>query len=257
MQTATGAISKYFDGFDNLSAEQQNFIFACLSLWDSSGLLAVIVDNQKRAYLGKAFPRESMEERAARSLQQDELKAAGHVVIDEQELDREVGFYRRFGPLSSARPSSKHALVEVIINGCVAHEFAHQLQPILSDSTKEQVAALHKVRLELCDRIHPVPEGSRVPAEQVPEDKLDERVFITGYARTCPDEYWAESSVAFSFKESRQKLKAIDPEIYQVLSDLIYSPTGRIHPDWQEAVLASQSEQRASGVLTDGLLDGE
>jgi hypothetical protein len=57
------------------------------------------------------------------------------------------------------------------------------------------------------------------------------------------------------FKHSREQLKAIDPEIYQFLSDLNHKPEGMFHPTWQEAVSSVQRQQRASGALTDDLLN--
>ena len=85
--------------------------------------------------------------------------------------------------------------------------------------------------------------------------QLEERVFISGYARTSMHEYWAECVAAFSVKESREMLKASDPAVYQILHNVLFSPEKSLSPKFETDALRLQTSLRVGGHLTDDLLD--
>jgi hypothetical protein len=79
-------------------------------------------------------------------------------------------------------------------------------------------------------------------------------VFISGYARTSMHEYWAECVAAFSVKESREMLRNMDPAVYQILHDVVFSPEKTLSPLHEQDALKLQTSLRVGGHLTDDLL---
>jgi len=245
----------YFAGFDDLTDDQKAYVASCLDIWIASGLLSVVVNRGKQAEMF-ATPEDRYERATSYRTLVEERRASGHVVFDSKELERDMAGFQKFGPLASSRPMLSNAkMIEVRGNMCVSHEFGHQLLDILSFSAKERLQSFYKARLDRCNKVHPLLEGYSGNSELVALEQANERVFITGYSRSEPYEYFAEAVGAFSFKQSREQLKVIDPEIYQFLCDLIHKSEGMFDPTWQDAVSSAQIQQRASGALTDDLLN--
>ena len=51
--------------------------------------------------------------------------------------------------------------------------------------------------------------------------QLEQRHFISGYAKASVHEYWAECLAAFSLQETRAYLKEIDRPIYDIMVKLV------------------------------------
>jgi hypothetical protein len=237
MATATSELSNYFEGFDRLPSEQQEYIADSLGLWVTAGYVDVLINHKMTAKIGQSFDR-----------------TRRRVILDQDEFAVEFSLFRKLGPLARVNARTP-GFFEARLNLAVAHEMGHQIYLMLSPDAKTRIETLHKNRVEQCDRMHPFPDGYEGNSELVTADQVNERVFLTGYSRSSPEEYFAESFAAFSMKSSREKLKAIDAEIFDMVRGLVYSPNELLHSDWTEEVARSQAERKQRQELTDTLVD--
>ncbi|HEY9792642.1 MAG TPA: hypothetical protein V6D22_19735 [Candidatus Obscuribacterales bacterium] len=243
MVTATGELSNYFQGFDQLPPEQQNYIAESLALWVAAGYIDVLINNKMSAKVGRVNHGGSLADRDNRC-----------VTLCGEELQTELMLFQKFGPLAKI-PSRTKGFVEARLNLVAAHEMAHQIYTLLSPDTRAQIDAMHRNRVQRCDQIHPLPDGYDGNAELVTEVQLIERVFLSGYSRSSPEEYFAESLAAFSIKSSREKLKAIDAEIFELMHRLVFEANEMLDSKWHEQIARSQAERKRRQELTDTLLD--
>jgi hypothetical protein len=231
-------IADYFEGFESLSATQQNYVVESLNVWKASGLLQVVMEGKVKMFFGK------LKEGSSACVNVD----TGNAVLSADEFEREVKFFQRFGVLMAV-PTRVPGFIEVRLNAVVSHSFAHQLQFVLSKRTQERILELYRIRLDNCNRLHPAPEGSTLTSEVFAQAQFADSVFVAGYARTSPHEYFAEAVSAFSFKDGRDRLKEVDRDIYQLLVDLIYQPEGMLIPDREKSLLEIRAQIKAGGGL--------
>lgn len=143
--------------------------------------------------------------------------------------------------------------LEVRLNLVVAHEFGHQVDFVVTAAVQEQVLELFERRKRVCDKLHPMPDSDNQTELLMPQ-QLEQRHFISGYAKSSVFEYWAESLAAFSLKETRAYLKAIDPPIYEIMVNLVKNPTAVFSRVLHETIISLQASLKLGGEFTDELL---
>jgi hypothetical protein len=179
----------------------------------------------------------------------------GKVTLDREEFEREVQYYKKFGALMAV-PSQCKPYIEVRINLVVAHEYGHQLEFCLTQATQDRITDIYQNRLTSCNRLHPIPEEAGTTSELIQPAQVEERVFVSGYARSSMHEYWAECVASFAVKESRDMLKNIDPEMHEILRDVIMQPEKVMSTleGKRENMLNLQTSLRVGGELEDSEL---
>ncbi len=225
-------LSNYLLGYDDLNPNQKRYVLESLQLWYSCGLLRLAYKLEGGAKFGK-LKYGAICSASVRS---------GIVTIDLLELEKEVESYERYGPLK-LMPSTVAGYYEVMLNLSVSHGFAQQIRFCLSQDAQDHIQKLFESRLTQCDTLHPLPEVARRSSELV-RDAQDQRCFISGWARQSWHHYWAESMAAYSVKECREKLRNLDLEIYDVISELIFHPEKLLSPRIIETLEAIQRELR-------------
>jgi hypothetical protein len=237
-------IIRYFEDYDRINSQQKNYVFATMKLFALSGLLQVVRKSEGIAGLGNVKHGASGVT-GVRS---------GKVTLDRDEFEREVQFYKKFGALMAV-PSPCKPLIEVRINLVVAHEYGHQLEFCLTQSTQDKINEVYQNRLLSCNRLHPLPEEAGTHSELIQPHQVEERVFVSGYARSSMHEYWAECVAAFAVKESRDMLKNIDPELHELMSDVILKPEKVMSTleGKRDNMLTLQTSLRVGGEINDDL----
>jgi hypothetical protein len=237
---------RYFEDIDRINSAQKKYVFDTMKLYSVSGLMHVVRKSEGTAALGNVKHGAS----GVTGVR------TGKVTLDRDEFEREVQFYKRFGALMAV-PSRCKPLIEVRINMVVAHEFGHQLEFCLTQSMQDRVEEIYQKRLHACDRLHPVPEDAGTYSELIEPSQVEERVFVSGYARSSKNEYFAECVAAFATKESRDALQKIDPELYEILRDLILYPE-RVMSTMEgkrDNILNLQTSLRVGGEFTEDLFN--
>jgi len=237
-------ILRYFENFDGLTAAQKRYVIESLKLWASCGLLQIVRKSEGTAALG------NVKHGAAGATG----VRTGYVTLDREEFEKEIGYAKRFGMLATVATTIK-PYYEVRLNLVVAHEYGHQLEFILSQATQDRIADLFGQRLSRSERLFPLPQAYEGTSELLPQEKIFERVFISGYARQSKFEYWAECVAAFSVKESREALKRIDPEIHEILRELVLSPDKMVRAVFVDTIADLQASLRVGNEFSDDLLD--
>lgn len=237
-------IIRYFEQFDKLNTVQKQYVLETMQIWAASGLLQVVRKSEGTAALGNVKHGAS----GVTGVR------TGMVTLDREEFETEITLYKRFGPVAKVSNRLK-PYSEVRINLVVSHEYGHQLEFTLSQAYQDKVTDLYQKRLNTCNRLHPLPEAYEGFSELLLTHQIDDRVFISGYARTSMHEYWAECTAAFSVKESREMLRQRDPQIYDILHEVLFSPEKTLSPKYETEALRLQSSLRVGGHLTDNLLD--
>jgi hypothetical protein len=236
-------IIRYFKDYEQCNQVQKAYVLETMRLWAASGLLQIVRKSEGDCAMGNVKHGAS----GVTGVR------TGNVTLDRDEFETEIRLYRQYGSVAKVanrlRPYS-----EVRINLVVSHEYGHQLEFTLSHAYQDKVTDLYNQRLQSCNRLHPLPEGYEGFAELLLTHQIEERVFISGYARTSMHEYWAECVAAFSVKESREMLRNMDPAVYQILYDVVFSPEKTLSPLHEQDSLKLQTSLRVGGHLTDDLL---
>ena len=237
-------VVRYFEDIDRINAPQKKYVFETMKIFAQSGLLHVVRRSEGTAGLGNVKHGAS----GVTGVR------TGKVTLDREEFEREVQFFKKFGALMAV-PSRCKPLIEVRINMVVAHEYGHQLEFCLTQAMQELIDDIYERRLIACDRLHPVPEEAGTLSELIEPSQVDERVFVSGYARSSRHEYFAESVAAFAVKESRDALRKIDPEMYVILHDVMLKPEKEMSTleGKRDNILNLQTSLRAGGELTEDL----
>jgi hypothetical protein len=233
---------RYFDGFDALNALQKKYILETMALWSACGILQVVRKSEGDASLGNVKHGATGVTRIR----------TGNVSLDKEEFEREVNFYKKYGPIMNVSKNNKGQL-EVRLNLVVSHEFGHQVDFVLTAAVQEQVLELYERRKRSCDKLHPMSDRDSHTELLMPQ-QLEQRHFISGYAKASAHEYWAESLAAFSLKETRAYLKEIDPSMYEIMVKLIKDPTSVFSRVLHETIIALQASLRFGGEFTDEIL---
>lgn len=235
-------IIRYFQGFDSLNALQKKYILETMAFWSSCGILQIIRKSEGDASLGNVKHGVTGATRIR----------TGNVTLDKEEFEREVNFYKKYGPMMNAQKTGLGHL-EVRLNLVIAHEFGHQVDFVVTAAVQDQVLELFEKRKRNCDKLHSGVAGDN-QAELLLPQQLEKRHFISGYAKASSFEYWAESLAAFSLKETRVYLKELDPPIYEIMSNLVKNPTAVFSRVLHETIIALQASLRLGGEFTDELL---
>jgi hypothetical protein len=237
-------IIRYFEDYDKLNTLQKSYVLDTMRLWAASGVLQIVRKSEGDAALGNVKHGAS----GVTSIR------SGKVNIDREEFETEITLYKRFGPVAKIQTRVR-PYYEVRVNLVVSHEFGHQLEFTLSQTFQERIEDLYQDRLSSCNKLHPLPEAYEGGSELLLMHQIDERVFISGYCRSTFHEYWAECVAAFSVKESRELLKTMDPEVHEMLHDIIFAPEKSLSVKHERDALKLQTSLRVGGELTDSLLD--
>jgi hypothetical protein len=237
-------IVRYFENFDGLTSPQKKYVIESLRIWSKSGLLQIVRKSEGTAALGNVKHGAS----GVTGVR------TGMVTLDREEFEKEITLSKRFGALAVVATRIK-PFVEVRLNQVVSHEYGHQLEFIMSQATQEKMKAFYKKRLSKADKAHPLPEEYEGQSELVAPPQVANRVFISGYARSSEHEYWAECTAAFSVRESREVLKDTDPDMYQLMHDVLFNPEQTIRPVFVDAILDLQASLRLGGEFSDDLLN--
>jgi len=232
-------IIRYFEGFDALTSVQKKYVIDSMKLWASCGLLQVVRKSEGTAALG------NVKHGAAGATG----VRTGNVTLDREEFEKEIMLAKRWGLLATVATHWK-PFFEVRLNLVVSHEFGHQLEFVLSQATQDKIDRLYEARLKQSERQFPTPPAYEGTSELLPQDKIFERIFISGYARQSMHEYWAECAAAFSMTESRQALKEIDSEIHDLLEELVVTPEKMVRAVYVDQILDLQASLRVGNELT-------
>ncbi len=235
---------RYFEGFDALTSVQKRYVMDSLKLWSSCGLLQIVRKSEGTAALG------SVKHGAAGATG----VRTGNVTLDREEFEKEIMLIKRFGLLATVATRWK-PYFEVRLNLVVSHEYGHQLEFILSQATQEKIDELYRKQLSLSERRFPSPRSYDGTSELLPQDKILDRIFISGYARQSMHEYWAECVAAFSMKEGRRALKELDPAISHMLEELVTAPEKMVRAVFVDQILDLQASLRLGNELSGNLLD--
>lgn len=236
-------IIRYFEGYDSLTTVQKRYVNDSLRLWSACGLLQIVRKSEGTAALG------NVKHGAAGATG----VRTGNVTLDREEFEKEITLTKRFGLLAVVGTRWK-SHYEVRLNLVVSHEYGHQLEFILSQAKQEEIDELFRKRRSASERLFPPPPAYDGTSELLSQDKISERVFISGYSRQSMHEYWAECAAAFSMKESRDALRELDPEIYQLLEELVLAPEKMVRAVFIDQILDLQASLRVGQELTSELL---
>jgi hypothetical protein len=237
-------ILRYFEEYETLNGPQKKYVIENMKLWACSGILQVVRKSEGTAALGNV-------KHGAAGVTG---VRTGFVTLDREEFDRDIGFFKQFGPMWVPQHQIR-THVEVRLNLVVAHEFGHQLEFVLTQATQEKIQEIYDKFNAQCERQHPYPRGYEGQSELLTPQQVEKRHFISGYARSSMHEYWAEAVAAFSVKASRLALRDLDPGMYHLLRELVTNPEKMMRPVFVETILALQASLRVGGELTDDLLD--
>lgn len=236
-------IMRYFVDFDRINGPQKKYVMDTMKIFALSGLLQTVRKSEGTAGLGNVKHGAS----GVTGVR------TGNVTLDREEFEREVNFFKKFGALMAV-PSRAKPLIEVRLNMVVSHEYGHQLEFCLSKAAQDKIQEVYEKRALSSSRLHPLPEEAETYSELIQPNQVDERIFISGYARTSWHEYFAECVAAFAIKDSRDMLKQCDGEIHELLTEVISKPEKVLSPMLQEGMLNLQTSLRVGGVLPDDLL---
>ena len=237
-------VIRYFADYDKLQVQQKFYVHESLHVWAASGLLQIVRKSEGNAMLG------NIKHGAAGVTG----VRTGYVTLDKEEFEKEIMLFKRFGALAVVATKYKPYL-EVRVNLVVAHEFGHQVEFVLSQATQEKIDQIYIERRKRSDKLHPLPAVYEGMSELLEPPQVYNRVFISGYSRSSKHEYWAECLAAFSVKDGREKLKEIDPPIYQLLCQLVQSPQDLIRRVFTDTITDLQASLRMGGEMKDDLLN--
>jgi len=236
-------IIRYFQDYDKLSMQQKKYVIDSLQIWAASGLLQVVRKSEGNAALGNVKHGAAGVTRVR----------SGMVDLDAEEFERDIDLFKRFGSLaviSTRYPPH----VEVRVNLVVSHEFGHQLQFCLSQATQDRIGELYQARLKRSHKVQPPPPSYEGASELCRPENLPNRLFISGYAKSSKEEYWAECVAAFSVPESRTLLRQMDPGICKIITEVIYQSETTFSPVLSEQLLDLQAALRVGAEFREDML---
>jgi len=236
-------IIRYFQDFDKLSLQQKKYVIDSLQIWAASGLLQVVRKSEGNAALGNVKHGAAGVTRVR----------SGMVDLDAEEFERDIDLFKRFGALAVVS-THWNPHVEVRVNLVVSHEFGHQLQFCLSQATQDRVAELYQARLKRSHKVQPPPPGYNGTSELCRPENLPNRMFISGYAKSSKEEYWAESVAAFSVPESRTILRQMDAGICKILTEVIHQSEATFSPILSEQLLDLQAGLKIGGEFSEDIV---
>jgi hypothetical protein len=236
-------IIRYFQGFDNLTTGQKKYIIESMQLWARCGVLQVVRRSEGDCSLGNV-------RHGAAGVTGIRT---GNVTLDREEFEREIDLYQQFGALAVVSKGMRN-LTEVRINLVVAHEYGHQLEFTLMHAVQRKIAEIYEQKRKSCDRVHPPPPNYTGFAELLEPQQVMIRHFLSGYSKASMHEYWAECVAAFSVKESREKLKELDPAIYHMLEDTVLRPTTTLQITLHDTIASLQASLKLGGEFDENLL---
>jgi hypothetical protein len=231
-------IIRYFENYDKLSMPQKNYVLKNLELWSRLGLVQIVRKSEGTAAIGNV----------RHGTAGVTGVRTGYVTFDKEEFEREVEQFKQFGALSVVA-TRLNSFVEVRSNQVVAHEYGHQLEFVLSQAAQEEIHELYNKKADASNKIFPSPRGYEGSSEIIPPDKLEKRLFVSGYSRSSFHEYFAEGVSTFSVKESREVLKQVDPELHAFLLKLVSHPEQVVRTVLVDTVLALQASLRLGNEL--------
>ncbi len=237
-------VNRYFLDIDRVNGPQKKYVFDTMRLYSVCGLLHMISRKEGRAGLGNVKHGAS----GVTAIR------TGNVTLDREEFEREVNFFKKFGSLMAV-PARTKPLIEVRLNMVVSHEYGHQLEFWLSEATKARVTEIYEKRIRDSQRLYPIPEEAETLSELIQPHQIEQRIFISGYARSSFNEYWAECVAAFAIKESRTLLKQCDLEIHEILKEVVMKPEQTLSALAHEHMLNLQTSLRVGGEFPDDLLN--
>lgn len=239
-------IIRYFDRFDSLLSPQKKYVLATMSLWAASGILQVVRKSEGDASLGNVKHGATGVTRIR----------TGNVTLDKEEFEREIEYYRQYGPTWNV-PKISRDYLEVRLNLVMSHEFGHQVDFVLNQSIQEQIIELYEKKWRSCEKLHALPANFECASELLRLNQFERRHFISGYAKSDVKEYWAESFAAFSIKETRAILKELDPAICEILHKIIFEPTAVFSRVLHETIIALQASLKFGGEFSEDILSKE
>lgn len=240
---AENEIIRYFEQYDNLGPAQQRYVMDSMMLWAQCGILQVVRKSEGTAGLGNVKHGASGVTSVRR----------GVVTLDRDEFETEIKLFKQWGALASAK-TRFGPYYEVRLNMVVAHEFGHQLHFCLSQATQDRIRKMYETKRQECDQKHALPPEIESYSELLQAHQIPNRVFISGYARSSEHEYWAEAVGAFSCLESRVQLLELDPDIHNLLVDIVFRPEEVMRPVVQEMIGDLQTSLVLGGEFPDDLL---
>lgn len=238
-------VIRYFEDWDRISSQQKKYVLDTMSMFAVCGLLQTVRKSEGTAALGNVRHGAS----GVTGVR------TGFVTLDKEEFEKEVNFYKRCGALMAIQSPRAKPYVEVRINLVVAHEFGHQVEFCMSQLTMDRVHDIFAKRLRSSERLYPPPEDLDGGAELLLANQVENRVFISGYAKSSVHEYFAEAVAAFAVKDSRDELKKVDPEIHEILTDVILNPTKVLSIKFHEPMLNLRTSLWIGGEYSSDLLD--
>lgn len=263
MQNGVGS---YFQAIDSVDQSVRDYIEQSLHVFSASGLLKIAATVGKCQQLQSQSVSDQLDElerqrsnlKAQYDLAPDPALSAKLDDLTEQfrRVDAEVGrhgdtttFSRRELDTVSRLFNQWGAVaftirdegtkVEARLNLLVAHQFAHHVRELLAPHVKQRVDQLFASQLAVCD--HANEAGAPELLTRDPQSKsadFNARHFISALARTSVEEYWAESAAAFSIQTSRDSLRLIDSQMFELLRELVLAPDTMVADQYQEHVRA-------------------
>lgn len=239
---AHNEIMRYFVGFDALTTVQKRYVLDTMGLWASSGLLQIVRKSEGDASLGNV-------KHGAAGVTG---VRTGNATFDKEEFDADVGHFNRYGPLFKVGKGPN--LVEVRLSLVVPHEFGHQLEFTLTQAAQEHITEMYNQRRAACEKVHSLPPQVAAYSELLRNHQVENRHFVSGYAKSSTHEYWAECVAAFSVQETRQILKEFDSEMHKLITNLVTTPSTMLRIVLHETIAALRASLRLGGELDDDLL---
>lgn len=243
-------ILRYFESFDTLTSIQKKYVVENLNLWAASGILQIVRKSEGTCAFGDIKHGAS----GVTGIR------TGYVTLDKKEFETEIKLFYGEAPFYGKAPLRNLTLhdlepyVEARVNMVVAHEFGHQLEFTLCQKAQDQIAEIYMLRKDKSNKINPLPSNYNGKSEILHPEKIHQKVFYSGYAKESAQEFFAESVAAFSVAETRNDLKLHDPELYNLLSLIIFDSSKMIRSVYSDLIMDLQASLRLAGIFTEDLL---
>jgi hypothetical protein len=229
-------ILRYFEGYDRLTMIQKRYVTESMNFWAKTGFLQIVRKSEGTAALGNV-------KHGAAGVTG---VRTGNVTLDKEEFEKEIGLVKQCGALAVFQ-TQYHPFVEIRLNLVVAHEYGHQLEFVLSQSTQDQITELYQKRKKATKDLGLLPKDYDGNSEIIMPERMKSRQFASGYSAASMHEYWAEAAAAFSVKESRDDLAVIDAPIHQLLTQLISKPEAYLRSVFSDTILDLQASLAIGG----------
>jgi hypothetical protein len=232
-----GGKKDYFEGFDDISIESQEFLSKSVEFFERCGFIEFLLKQGLKARFeglnGASF---RMKDKVA--------------VFDPDELDRELKFSKKFGAMMAV-PGKPSPLLDIRLNLVIGHGLAHQILPLLKSDFRERIAALYAEKTQSCN--HSSGESNK-NVELLKPQEMPERHFVSSWARTDLAQYWAESFACFGRKDSKSMLEKIDAAMYSALREFFLHPENYMCSSCASSILEIRSANAISAETVNELL---